>query len=236
MITLYRLDTPDACRIVWLLEELQLAYQIASPTEPIQHTLSEICTQPSLKEGDHVIVGNTAITEYLLNKYDRKGLRPPMTSDAYSRYQQWIGLIETVLLPLLQCCSYAERVANSRVPFFARSILKKTAQNVLSHSTLKNITPILQHIEENLGQNSWICDSYFSAADIQLTHALEQARLHGILQEVDFPYCFAFLKTISERPSYQIAQDKIMSLPKNSSIEEKVLEEAQENDSTEVES
>lgn len=218
MITLYRLDTPGAYRIVWLLEELQLLYQIATPAESIQHTLVTACAQPSLQDGDCVVVGNAAMTEYLLSRYDRKGLKPPFASSAYQNYQQWMGVLETVLLPLLQQWSAAEKLANSRVPFFARSILKKTTQNVLSNPLLENIMAVLRQVEENLGQDRWICDSYFSAADIQLTYALEFASARGLIPQGDFPHCHDFLKTVLERPSYQLAQDKMTSIPVTKSV------------------
>ncbi|NOL48856.1 glutathione S-transferase family protein [Pelistega europaea] len=213
MITLYRLDTPGAYRVVWLLEELRLLYQIATPAESMQCALSESCAQPTIKDGEITIVGNAAITEYLLNKYDRQGLRPPSASEAYLRYQQWIGITEAILLPLLQQWSDAERLSNARVPFFARSILKKTTQNVLSHPIAESITTLLQQVEAELAQNRWICDSYFSAADIQLTYAIEIASSRGLINQEAFPHCYEFLATVLERPTYQSALDKLASIP-----------------------
>lgn len=212
MITLHHLDTLGAYRTVWLLEELQLLYQIASHAETAQSPLSA-CKHITLVDGDNAIVGNYAIADYLLNKYDRRGLRPPVTSTAFLQYQQWIGIIETALLPLLHQFTSAEKLANSRVPFFARSILKKTVQNSLSNPTLDNILTLLQRAENSLDKNGWICDVYFSAADIQLTYALDIASQRGIIDAQQYPNCMAFLNTVQVRQTYQNAQEKLASIP-----------------------
>lgn len=213
MITLFRLDAPGAYRTVWLLEELQLAYQIASQHHSIPHPSQcpQIIPQIGLHDENFYITGSCTTADYLLNKYDRKGLRPPIASKAYIDYQQWIHYIECALVPCIQQWLNAERLANSRVPFFARSILKKVVNTSTAQPLAESLKQNLQHIEQTLGQSAWLCDNYFSVADIQLSHALMLLNDKNFIEESEFPNIHAFLKTIQDRPAYKIAQEKVAS-------------------------
>lgn len=211
MITLYRLDAPGAYRTVWLLEELQLAYQIASqahqdhPLTQCPQIIPQVCLQD---EASH-ITGSCTIADFILNKYDRRGLRPPIASSAYIEYQQWVHYIECALLPCIQQWLGAEKLANSRVPFFARSILKKVVNTSVAQPLSESLRQNLRHIEQTFSQSSWLCDNYFSVADIQLSYALELLSSKGFIQSSEFPNIFAFLETIQARPAYKIAQEKV---------------------------
>ncbi|ETD67426.1 hypothetical protein V757_11400 [Pelistega indica] len=209
MITIHRLEAPGAYRTVWLLEELQLTYQIGhvSQDNPNANLFSR--SQVALTDGSETIVGAYAIADYLLSRYDRMGLRPPMASAQYTLYQQWINHIEADLIPLFNLYTQSEKLANSRVPFFARSILKKAVTTALSNPSAADIEQSLQHIERNLNEHGWTCGSYFTAADIQLSYVLEQAKAKGMINETSFPNIYYFLEAINNRPAYKTTKEKI---------------------------
>lgn len=210
MITLYHVNAPGAYRTVWLLEELQLAYDI-SPSTLDTHPLANTCIV-TLKDGERIIVGAVAIAEYLLNHYDRKGLRPPISSIGYTEHQQWLYQTEGFLLPLLQKLLTGEKLANTRVPFFARSILKKVINTALIQTTETSLQEQCTAIENTLGQHGWICDSYFSLADIQLSYFLETLLNKGLINKDSHPNIHYFIEAIQARPAYKTAQDKISAV------------------------
>lgn len=222
MITLYHLTAPGAYRTIWLLEELQLAYEVAPFTlDKTDHPLTSTCII-SLKEANQVIVGSASIAEYLLNKYDRKGLRPPISSETYINHQQWINHTESSLIPLIQKWISGEKLANTRVPFFARSILKKVINTAVVQNTEDLLKQQCSAIENTLSQHGWICDSYFSLADIQLSYVLETCLTKGLINKESYPNIYYFIETIQARPAYKIAQDKLSALPSTPVVEDTI--------------
>lgn len=225
MITLHHLESSGSHRIIWLLEELDLFYQIerhqfnpeTGTADSALQAIHPLATAPVLVDEKQVIAGAGAIVDYILNKYDRSGLRPPITSCDYSQYQQWMFYSDSQLLPLFQQQARYEKLANTRVPFFARSILKKVVNGVLSGPIANEINQHLNYIEDQLSANGWSSGSQFSAADIQLSFALETAKAKGLIDAQKFPNIDSFLNTIAERPAYKTAQEKagsqVLALP-----------------------
>lgn len=216
MITLHHLESSGSHRIIWLLEELELSYhierhQVNPETGAVDGALLAVhplAKAPVLVDDKQVIAGCGAIVDYVLNKYDRSGLRPPICSSDYSQYQQWMYYSDSQLLPLFQQQARCEKLANTRVPFFARSILKKVVNGVLSGPIASEIEQHLNFIEDQLSANGWSSGSQFSAADIQLSFALETAKSKGLIDSTHFPNVDSFLNSIAERPAYQIALEK----------------------------
>lgn len=222
MITLYHLSAAGAYRTVWLLEELQLTYNIASVAlDKVEHPLMTNCTI-ALNDDGQIIMGSYAIAEYLLNKYDRKGLRPPISSVAYIEHQQWINHTESLLIPLVQKWIAGEKLANTRVPFFARSILKKVINTAVVQNTEDLLKEQCSAIENTLNQHGWICDSYFSLADIQLSYVLETCLAKGLINKDSHPNIYYFIEAIQARPAYKSAQDKLSALPVATEPEETI--------------
>lgn len=213
MITLYHANASGAYRTVWLLEELQLAYDISPSTlDSSTHPLANACIV-TLKDGEQIIVGAVAVAEYLLNNYDRKGLRPPISSVGYTEHQQWLYQTESLFVPLLQKFLAGEKLANTRVPFFARSILKKVINTAVIQTVATTLREQCTTIENTLGQHGWICDSYFSLADIQLSYVLETLLNKGLVSKDSHPNIYYFIEAIQARPAYKTAQDKISAIP-----------------------
>lgn len=231
MITLYHVNAPGAYRTVWLLEELQLAYDISPLTlDSSAHPLASACIV-TLKDGERIIVGTVAVAEYLLNNYDRKGLRPPINSPSYTEHQQWLYQTEGLLVPLLQKLLAGEKLANTRVPFFARSILKKVINTAVIQTAETTLQEQCTAIENTLGQHGWICDSYFSLADIQLSYVLETALNKGLISKESHPNIYYFIEATQARPTYKTAQDKISAIPA-APITEETIEIHDEQPST----
>ncbi len=240
MITLHHLESSGSHRIIWLLEELELSYQIerhqvnpeTGAVDSALQAIHPLAKAPVLVDEKQVIAGCGAIVDYVLNKYDRSGLRPPITSSDYNQYQQWMYYSDSQLLPLFQQQARYEKLANTRVPFFARSILKKVVNGVLSGPIASEIEQHLNFIEDQLSANGWSSGSQFSAADIQLSFALETAKSKGLIDATHFPNLDSFLNSIAERPAYQIALEKAGS--KVYALPASTAPEVTEDDATET--
>lgn len=215
MITIHLLESSRSFRIVWLLEELGLSYQIRHHRRNTETTEAETSLQdihtlgvaPILDDNGLTLIESGAIIEYLLNHYDRSGLRPPIASADYNQYSLWMHFAEGSLMPALSKHQALLKLGTTRVPFFARSILKKAVNGNIHANVLPEIEKKLNFIDTELGQHGWFCGSQFTAADIQMCYPLELAEARGCITE-NMQNIQSFLSAVKDRPAYKIAKEK----------------------------
>lgn len=215
MITIHLLESSRSFRIVWLLEELGLSYQIrhhrrnteTSEAETSLQDIHQLGVAPVLNDNGLTLIESGAIIEYLLNHYDRSGLRPPVASADYNQYSLWMHFAEGSLMPALSKHQALLKLSTTRVPFFARSILKKAVNGSIHANVLPEIEKKLNFIDSELGQHGWFCGSQFTAADIQMCYPLELAEACGCIT-ADMQNIQSFLSAVQERPAYRIAKEK----------------------------
>ncbi|MGX9936408.1 glutathione S-transferase family protein [Advenella kashmirensis] len=235
MITLHHLEASRSFRIIWLLEELELSYQIERherhpETMRAQSALKAIHPlgkAPVLFDNGFTLIESGAIIEYLLNRYDTRGLRPPICSEDYLRYSQWMHFAEGSLMPPALLTLVLNKMANARVPFFARSIVKKTVNSTLDSFVMPDLNVKLDFLDTELGNTGWFCGSHFSAADIQMGFALQVLHGRGLIGD-NLLNIKAFLEAIRLRPAYQRAKEKAglltLSLPGKTEAQEPKVE------------
>jgi len=241
MITLHHLEASRSFRIIWLLEELELSYQIERherhpETMRAQSSLKAVHPlgkAPVLYDNGFTLIESGAIIEYILNRYDNRGLRPPVCSEDYLRYSQWMHFAEGSLMPSGLLSLVLSKMANARVPFFARSIVKKTVNTTLESFVIPDLNVKLDYLDTELGNTGWFCGSHFSAADIQMGFALQVLHGRGLVAD-NLLNIKAFLEAIRLRPAYQRAKEKAglltLSLPgKNESPEPTVTQPVEES-------
>lgn len=215
MITLHHLEASRSFRIIWLLEELELSYQIERherhpETMRSQSSLKAVHPlgkAPVLSDNGFTLIESGAIIEYLLNRYDNRGLRPPVCSEDYLRYSQWMHFAEGSLMPPALLTLVLNKMANARVPFFARSIVKKTVNATLDGFVMPDLNVKLDFLDTELGNTGWFCGSHFTAADIQMGYALQVLYGRGLVGD-NLTNIKAFLEAIRLRPAYQRAKEK----------------------------
>ncbi len=235
MITLHHLEASRSFRIIWLLEELELTYQIERherhpETMRAQDSLKSIHPlgkAPVLIDNGFTLIESGAIIEYLLNRYDTRALRPPICSEDYLRYSQWMHFAEGSLMPPGLLTLVLNKMANARVPFFARSIVKKTVNTTLESFVMPDLNTKLDYIDSELGNTGWFCGSNFSAADIQMGFALQALHGRGLIGD-NLHNIKAFLEAIRLRPAHQRAKEKagLLSLSLPSKTDEPALAKA----------
>lgn len=213
MIIVHHLNNSRSQRILWLLEELQLPYEIkryernkktmlAPPELKQVHPLGK---SPVITDGDLVLAESGAIIEYLVNKYG-KGKFKPAEEKNLLRYTYWLHYAEGSVMPTLLLALIFNKIESSPMPFFARPIAKSICEKVRKAFINPNIKGHLDFMELELGKDSWFAGPEFSAADIQLSFPIEAADSGGLLK--DRPKLKAYLGKIHARPAYKKAVER----------------------------
>ena len=213
MIVVHHLNNSRSQRILWLLEELGLEYDIkryqrdaktmlAPPELRAAHPLGK---SPVISDGDLTIAESGAIVEYLADKYGGRGSAPSLAPAAGTperlRYTYWVHFAEGSAMPPLLMKLIFDRIENGPMPFFIRPAARAIAGKAKSSFIMPNIERNLDFMESELGKYAWFAGAAFSAADIQMSFPLEAAAMRGGLNE-SRPKLWAFLKAIHERPAY----------------------------------
>jgi glutathione S-transferase len=219
MILVHHLNNSRSQRILWLLEELNLPYEIkryqrdaatmlAPPELRAVHPLGK---SPVISDGDLTIAESGAIVEYLADKYGGRGsspsLAPALGTPERLRYTYWLHFAEGSAMPPLLMKLIFDRMESGPMPFFAKPIARAIAKKGKSGFVMPNINRILDFMEGELGKSAWFAGAEFSAADIQMSFPLEAAASRGGLNE-SRPKLMAFLKNIHARPAYLRALEK----------------------------
>jgi glutathione S-transferase len=212
MITLHHLEHSRSQRVLWLLEELGLPYALqryrrdpktllAPPELEQVHALGK---SPVITEGDITVAESGAILEYLLETHGQGRLRPAAGTPERRQFTYWLHFAEGSAMPFLLLRLVFERVAGAPVPFFVRPVVKAIAAKVGASFIEPNIRRQLAFMEAELGSRPWFAGSTFSAADIQMSFALESAAAHAALAP-QYPALAGWLQRIHARPAYQRA-------------------------------
>jgi glutathione S-transferase len=210
MITVHHLNNSRSQRVLWLLEELGLPYEIQhyqrnpitnlAPPELMRvHALGK---SPVITDGDTTVAETGAVIEYLV---DRAGgrLRPAPGTPEQRRYTYWMHFAEGSAMPPLVMTLVLGRIRKSG-PFFVKPITRRIADSVLNTFVAPNIQRQLKFAEAELQGRSWFTGSEFSAADVQMSFPLEVAAVRGGL-DASYPQLTDWLTRIHARPAYQAA-------------------------------
>ena len=214
MLTVHHLENSRSQRILWLLEELGLEYEVKRYERDPKTLLAPAALKkihplgksPVVTDGDRVYAESGAILENILARYGNGRLVPERGTDAHDRYVYWMHYAEgSAMSPLLLKLVF-ERVATAPVPFFVRPVVKQIAKKVNDEYIDRQIALQFGWIEKGLEEHAWFAGDEMTGADIQMSFPLESvaARRAG----VEGPRTRAFVKRIQERPAYQRALEK----------------------------
>jgi len=215
MIIVHHLNNSRSQRILWLLEELGLPYEVkryqrdaktmlAPPGLRAVHPLGK---SPVISDGDVTLAESGAIIEYLAGKYGRDKLVPAEGTPEKLRYTYWMHFAEGSMMPPLLLKLIFDRIESGPMPFFVKPVARGIAQRAKGLMVTPNLERLLTFMESELGTREWFAGPVFSAADIQMSFPLEAAAARGGLDEKR-PKLWAFLRKIHARPAYQRALEK----------------------------
>jgi glutathione S-transferase len=200
MIKVHHLNNSRSQRILWLLEELGLDYEVvnyqrdsvtrlAPPELKAVHPLGK---SPVITDGDVTVAESGAIVEYIAQKYGRGRLVPAPDTAAAIKYLQWLHFAEgSAMLPLLLAL-YVGRLGAAGAPLQPR-----ITGEIANH---------LGYMEAELGANDFFLGSELTAADIQLSFVVEAAGARGGLAA--YPNLQRFAARIQARPAYRKAVER----------------------------
>ncbi len=215
MIIVHHLNNSRSQRVLWLLEELGVPYEVkryqrdrktmlAPPELRAVHPLGK---SPVIEDDGQTLAESGAIVEYLAERYGEGRLVPAAGTPERLRYRYWMHFAEGTAQPPLLLKLLFDRVETGPMPFFVRPVARGIAQRVKSTYVQPNIERILDFMESELAGRDWFAGAQFSAADVQLSFPLEAAVVRGGL-DAKRPRLMDFLARIHARPAYRRAIEK----------------------------
>ncbi|MBO0643495.1 glutathione S-transferase [Stutzerimonas stutzeri] len=215
MITVHHLNHSRSHRVLWMLEELELLYELkryerdpktmlAPPELKAVHPLGK---SPVITDGDLTLAESAAILEYLLERYANGRLMPAQGSGDYRRFRYWMHYAEGSAMPPLLLKLVFDRVASGPMPFFIKPVARAIANGAHKAFIGPQLKTHLDYMEAELEKSPWFAGDSFSAADIQMSFPLEAARSRAGLDQ-SRPRLLDFLERIQQRPAYQRAVER----------------------------
>ena len=215
MITVHHLNNSRSQRILWLLEELNLPYDIkryerdrvtmlAPASLRAVHPLGK---SPVITDDGTTVAESGAIVEYLVERYGNGRLIPPAGTPERLRYRYWLHYAEGSAMPPLLLKLVFSRLKASRMPFFVRPVARAIADRALNGFIEPQIKLHLDYMESELAKSAWFAGPELTAADIQMSFPLEAAASRGGLDQTR-PRLMDFLQRIHARPAYQRALER----------------------------
>ncbi|HXU42052.1 MAG TPA: glutathione S-transferase [Burkholderiales bacterium] len=213
MVIVHHLNNSRSQRLLWLLEELGVLYDIkryqrdpktmlAPPELRKVHPLGK---SPVITDGDVTLAESGAIMEYVLEKYGRGRLMPKPGTPEKLRYIYWMHFAEGSAMPPLLMKLMLDRMM--KAPLLVRPVAKAIASKVRRGYVEPNIKRQLDFMEAELSRSTWFAGNEFTAADIQMSFPLEAATARGGL-DTKWPRLMEFLNRIHAREAYRTALEK----------------------------
>jgi glutathione S-transferase len=212
-ITVHHLDDSRSQRVLWLLEEIGIGYDLMTyerdkktmraPPELLKiHPLGKA---PVVTLDGVVLAESGAILETLAEAHG-PALRPEPGTEAFRRYRYFLHYAEGSLATPLFVALLTSRVRSAPLPFFVRPVARRIADNIDSHYTTAELERHFAFLEGELAERDWFTGDAFTAADIQLSFGIEAAAARSMLGER--PRLRAWLARIHARPAYHRAIER----------------------------
>lgn len=214
MIIVHHLENSRSQRILWLLEELEIPYDVKryerdkvtnlAPSELLKvHPLGK---SPVIEDDGKIIAETGAIIEHIVDNHGGGKLKPDPDMDEYHRYKYWMHAAEGSYMPPLVMALFLNRMETAKMPFFAKPVAKKLVGAVrdgyLNHTT----KALFDYADDALKGTGWFAGADFSAADIIMSFPMEAAQTR--IEASKTSTISDFVKRIQARPAYVKALEK----------------------------
>lgn len=213
MITVHHLEQSRSHRVLWLLEELEVPYQIKryqrEPTMLAPEALKKVHPlgkSPVITDENRVVAESGAILEYLEQKYDHEFRLKLSDEESLLQSRYWLHYAEGSLMPLLVMKLIFGQMGKAPVPWLLRPVGAAFGKGVQKAWLDKQLQPHMKMIEQRLTANPWFAGQRFSIADIQMSFPLlALAKRVGMEQ---MPASQKWLQTVQQRAAWQRAIDQ----------------------------
>lgn len=215
MITVHHLNNSRSQRVLWLLEELDVGYEVrryerdpATMLAPASlRAVHPLGKSPVITDGDRVVAESGAIIEYLLERYGNGRLVPAPGTPERLRHTYWLHYAEGSAMPPLLLKLVFDRLPRARMPALVRPVARRIAQGAMDAFVGPQLRLHLDYMEGELGRSAWFAGDEFTAADIQMSFPVEAAAARGVLGDAR-PRLRRFLERIHARPAYGRALER----------------------------
>ena len=216
MIKIHHLNNSRSQRILWLLEELHLEYEIIHYQRDKETMLAPkelqdihpLGKSPVLEDGEMIVAESAVIVEYLIKKYGKEEtMSYPIELERATKHSYWYHFSEGSMMPPFLLKLVFDKIQSAPIPFFIKPIINKVCEKVLDGFVLPNVKRNLKFVEDALSENDFFMGHELSGADIMMSFPLE-AGMSRIENKSDYPKILNFLDTIHQRSSYQAALKK----------------------------
>jgi glutathione S-transferase len=200
MIVVHHLNDSRSQRILWLLEELGLPYEIKPYQRDAQTRLAPpelkkvhpLGKSPVITDGNRTIIESGAIIDYVIRRHGKGRLQPAPETPAYDEYVQWMHYAEgSAMLPLMLNL-YTTRLGDAAAP------LKPRIDGEIANH--------LAYIDGALKGRQFLVGDALSGADIQMSFVGEVAGAFG--KRAEYPNLDAWTKRLHERPAFKKALER----------------------------
>jgi glutathione S-transferase len=221
MLTVHHLETSRSQRILWLLEELGVPYELrvyrrdpATRLAPAElKAIHPLGKSPVVTDDGEVIAESGAIIEYLVEKFGSRGqgelahLQPAPGTPEYRQCRYWMHYAEGSLMNWLVMKLVFVSIPKRPMPFFAKPIARAICDKVQVQLVDPNLQAALTFIEDHLARNRWFAGNDITMADFQMSFAVE-ALLSRATGTGSYPRLREYRDRIRARPAYQRAEAK----------------------------
>jgi glutathione S-transferase len=209
MITVHHLNNSRSQRVLWLLEELELPYQVQryerdpvtmlAPAELKRvHPLGK---SPVIEDDGRIVAETGAIIEHLTDKAGGR-LVPAAGSADHARYRYWLHYAEgSAMTPLLLKLIFSRMPAGA--PALIRGVVRQVARTAEQRLVTGQIADHFDFWNAELAATGWFAGAEFSAADVMMSFPVEAGVARG--DAASRPNVKAFLERIQARPAYRRA-------------------------------
>jgi len=201
MITIHHLGVSQSDRVVWLMEELNLPYELKwydrgadFLAPPEYRALHPVGTAPIIVDGDLVMAESTAIVEYISQRHGGGCLSVPVSDPNYPHYLFW-----------MQFNNNLQSVLFIKLAFQSMGTTPG-ADNPMMATTQRREDGIYRALEQRLGESDYLGGANFSCADIMSMFNLTSLSMLGARTIDDsLPNTKAYVERVSVRPAYKKA-------------------------------
>jgi glutathione S-transferase len=193
MLTLHHLERSRSQRVLWMLEELEIPYEIVRyqrdaktlQAPPELEAIHPLGKSPVVVDEGHTIAESGAILEYL-------------------RYRYFMHYAEGSLMPPLLVAFLAGRVRAAPLPFFVKPIARKIVDRLDGAYVEPNLRRHIAFLEHELGRSTWLAGDDLTAADVQMSYPMEALVERAAAIPVG-ERIRSFVARVHERPAYRRA-------------------------------
>lgn len=213
MLTVHHLENSRSQRVLWLLEELRVPYDVkvykrdANLLAPAElKKIHPLGKAPILVTEDGQAIAETgAIMDYVINTYEGLGLVPNPKTRAKTQFTYWMFYAEGSAMTPLLLKLISDRI-RSKAPWFARPVAVRIADTLEATLVRPNVSANVDFWEETLKGSGWFAGDHFTAADIMMSFPVETAAHRAGAGEK--PHIQKWLDRIHARPAYQRALER----------------------------